>query len=260
MVQACCLPAAVLHRHSFRTSAPMRTLPTAGLLLVYGPALAVALSLASACAESVRRAGQRTMPSPALAEFERRVTAYLALRERLERTLEPLRPELTARELAARQEALLEAVRRARSADSVPLLPEPVAEHVRGVLHAYFGRKASRQAAEEHIGVLPSGPPPTVNARYPSSVPLSTVPPALVATLPRLPHGLQYRLHGDYLIVLDTELSLVVDRIDDALPPYSSPFATPPLAQPRDALSAVPICAPRCASCGRRANRGDLSA
>ena len=58
----------------------------------------------------------------------------------------------------------------------------------------------------------------TVNARYPDVVPLTSVPPQVLQTLPKLTEDLEYRFVGDWLILLDTHAHVVADYIDDALP------------------------------------------
>lgn len=42
-----------------------------------------------------------------------------------------------------------------------------------------------------------------INGRYPGRLPLSTVPPNVLAALPRLPDDLQYRFVGRHLVLLD---------------------------------------------------------
>ena len=42
-----------------------------------------------------------------------------------------------------------------------------------------------------------------VNGRYPDNVPVSTMPPPVLQTLPKLSEGLEYRFVGDDLIILD---------------------------------------------------------
>jgi hypothetical protein len=57
-----------------------------------------------------------------------------------------------------------------------------------------------------------------VNGRYPDSVPLATMPPQVLAQLPRLPDDLEYRFIASRLILLDVHAHIIVDYIDDALP------------------------------------------
>ena len=58
----------------------------------------------------------------------------------------------------------------------------------------------------------------TVNGRYPDTVPLSTVPPEVLQTLPQLAEDLEYRFIGDWLILLDVHAHVMADFIEDALP------------------------------------------
>jgi hypothetical protein len=57
-----------------------------------------------------------------------------------------------------------------------------------------------------------------VNERYPDDVPLSSVPSALLESLPRLPEVLEYRFLGDDLILLDSGARVIVDVIRGVLP------------------------------------------
>ena len=53
------------------------------------------------------------------------------------------------------------------------------------------------------------------NAPYPEGAPLSTVPPDLLAKLPKLPEPLEYRFVGGHLILHDSDASLVVDFLNE---------------------------------------------
>ena len=56
-----------------------------------------------------------------------------------------------------------------------------------------------------------------VNATYPEGKPLSTVPPNVLAALPRLPDDIQYRFVGRHLILFDTRAYVIVDWIPFAI-------------------------------------------
>jgi hypothetical protein len=56
-----------------------------------------------------------------------------------------------------------------------------------------------------------------INDTYPEERPLSTVPPNVLAVLPRLPDDIQYRFVGRHLILLDTRASVILDRIPYAI-------------------------------------------
>ncbi len=64
-----------------------------------------------------------------------------------------------------------------------------------------------------HLGVKVA-----VNATYPKSAPLSTVPPTLLFKLPKLPQELEYRFVGRNLVLLDTEANLIADYLPEVVP------------------------------------------
>ena len=64
----------------------------------------------------------------------------------------------------------------------------------------------------------PSAAKRIVNARYPDTGPLTTVPPQVLQTLPKLTEDLEYRFIGDSLILLDVHAHVIADFIEDALP------------------------------------------
>jgi hypothetical protein len=57
-----------------------------------------------------------------------------------------------------------------------------------------------------------------VNARYPDSVPLSTVPPQVLKGLPELSEELEYRFVGDSLILLDPHAHIIADYMERVFP------------------------------------------
>ncbi len=57
-----------------------------------------------------------------------------------------------------------------------------------------------------------------VNEVYPHHVPLQTMPPTLLLSLPKLPKELDYRLIGHSLVLRDAEANLIVDILPNAIP------------------------------------------
>jgi hypothetical protein len=155
----------------------------------------------------------------ALNEFQKRMEAYLALREDLGKKLEPLKTTTSAADLQARQQALAAALRNARkNAKQGDLVPVPVQEQIRETVKADFKRRSpeAKKAAFEEV---PIGPLPGINKNYPDRAALPTVPPLLLASLPKLPDNLQYRFFGRrHLVILDGDVEIVIDYIQDAVP------------------------------------------
>jgi hypothetical protein len=58
-----------------------------------------------------------------------------------------------------------------------------------------------------------------INGPYPTSLPVTTVPPQVLAALPRLPdEQLEFRFLGTRLILLDGRANMLVDYMERALP------------------------------------------
>lgn len=160
----------------------------------------------------------------AIRAFEDRVSAYASLRRTEEKKLPPLAAaETDAATIRAHDRALGEAVRRARAGARPgdvfvpavrPVLRRLVDEELRG-------DPAQQRTVHEGNPEKVRGAPPVeyaVNASYPEGAPWSTVPPALLARLPRLPDDLQYRFSGRHLLLVDTRARLVVDFLGQAAP------------------------------------------
>jgi hypothetical protein len=53
---------------------------------------------------------------------------------------------------------------------------------------------------------------------YPPDVPLTTMPPAVLAALPKLPEEIRYGFVGRALVLLDEHADIIVDFVPDAFP------------------------------------------
>jgi hypothetical protein len=154
----------------------------------------------------------------AQAEFQKRTLAYLDLRTSLARKLEPLSPTPSASDLQARQQALAAALRTARAgAKHGDMIPEPVQQQICETVRADLKQRAPA-ATRATLEEVPKGRIPTINKSYPEQAALPTVPPLLLAKLPRLPDNLQYRFFGRSVVLLDGDTEIVVDYVQGCLP------------------------------------------
>lgn len=155
----------------------------------------------------------------AIADFQQRLAQYLELRTSLAGKLKPLSPTPDAGELAARQEALSVAVRTARqNAKRGDLVPEPVAQIIAKAVVQDFSKR--RAAVDKAVLKEVPNATPVINKVYPAPEELTTMPPLLLANLPRLPDNLQYRYYGRSVVLLDGDLHIIVDFIPGVLPPH----------------------------------------
>jgi len=164
-----------------------------------------------------------TPPPPSATEttvaFEARLSDYVALHRKLESTLPKLQTQGTPEEAEKHRRtlgALIQSARHdARPGDFFTPGMQALAKRVLGaVLAGPEGRLVRASIMDENPGV----PKLVVNERYPSSLPLSTMPPQVLTKLPKLQEFLEYRFVGSRLILLDTRCDIILDFTDDVLP------------------------------------------
>ncbi|CAN5579983.1 hypothetical protein BH23ACI1_BH23ACI1_28800 [soil metagenome] len=155
----------------------------------------------------------------AMAAFQERIQEYMALHHQLEATLAPLPTEATPEQINKHQLALAQSIRKARrTAQPGDLFNPDVRAVIRTLMgHVFSGPDGSQLKAavmDENPGRLRIG----INDRYPDTVPLSTVPPQVLAGLPKLPPELEYRFIGRALILFDSHAHIIVDIMENAIP------------------------------------------
>ena len=163
-----------------------------------------------------------TADAQALATMNVRLKEYVDLHVKLERSLPNLPKEATPEQIDKNQRAFEKLIREARATAKPGDIFTPEASPViKRLLLTIFGGPDGQQlkaAMKDENPVDPVALKLTVNGRYPDTVPLSTVPPQVLQTLPKLSEDLEYRFIGDWLILLDTHAHVIVDFIDNALP------------------------------------------
>jgi len=158
----------------------------------------------------------------ALATMNERLKEYVALHMKLERSL-PTEPKgATQEQIVKNQRAFETLLRQARATAKPGDIFTPEARPViKRLLATIFGGPDGQQVKASIMDENPVDPVAlklTVNGRYPDTVPLATVPPQVLQTLPKLTEDLEYRFVGDWLILLDTHAHVIADFIDNALP------------------------------------------
>jgi hypothetical protein len=164
-------------------------------------------------------AQQATIGTPGesvVTEFNRRVQEYLAVRQQLAGTLKKLPDKATPLQIDAFQRALSALVAKARTDAKqgdvfVPEMQTFTRGLIRRVLAGPEGPKIRASLMDEN----PMGVKIAVNDRYPDTVPMSTMPPDVLAALPKLPQDIEYRFVGNRLILLDVQSHLIVDFVDN---------------------------------------------
>ena len=151
-----------------------------------------------------------------------RLKEYVDLHVKLEQSLPTLPKDATPEQIDKNQRAFETLVREARATANPGDIFTPEARPIiTRLLATIFGGPDGRQLKASIMDENPVDPVElrlTVNCRYPDTVPLTTVPPQVLQTLPKLTEDLEYRFIGDWLILLDTHAHVIVDFIDNALP------------------------------------------
>jgi hypothetical protein len=158
----------------------------------------------------------------ALATMNDRLKQYVDLHTKIERSLPKLPKEATPQQIDKNQRALEKLVREARATAKPGDIFTPEARPViKRLLASVFGGPDGKQlkaSIMDENQAAPSAAKLTVNGRYPDTVPLTTVPPQVLQTLPKLTEDLEYRFIGDSLILLDVHAHVIADFIEDVVP------------------------------------------
>jgi hypothetical protein len=148
-----------------------------------------------------------------------RVREYVDLHVKIERSLPKLPKEATPEQIDQNQRALGKMVQAPRSTSKPGDIFTPEARPViKRLLANVFGGHDGKQLKDSIMDENPIAVKLTVNSRYPDAVPLTTIPPQVLQTLPKLTEDLEYRFIGDSLILLDGHAHVIADFIEDVLP------------------------------------------
>ncbi len=166
--------------------------------------------LSFALAAGLLAADQKTP----VADFEERVANYMKIHA-------DALTEITRSPSGAatdKGKILADAIRsRRQNAKLGDLFTERISTEFRRLIADSFKHNPQSIRASLKSGELVA-PPVKINDPYPAGVPVQTMPPSLLASLPPLPEPLSYRLAGSTLLLLDAGEKLIVDYIPHALP------------------------------------------
>ena len=150
-----------------------------------------------------------------LKDFSRRVDGYVALHKKLEATLPDLAKQTTPEAIDKHERALAKLIQDARkTAKQGDLFTPAMQRLVRNLLRPVFQGHDGRQIKAEILDNEYKGNVKlAVNGRYPDEVPISTVPPQVLAQLPKLPEELEYRFIQTNLILFDPHSHTIADFV-----------------------------------------------
>jgi hypothetical protein len=158
----------------------------------------------------------------AFQEFQARVKAYVQLRKSVETAVPAAKPTDNPDQIKARRLLLAQKMMVARKdAKRGDIFTREISEEFRKQIRRTFSgregrvlRRTIRQGDPVKLRLL-------VNQTYPEDFPVTTMPPTLLAELPKLPPEVEYRVVGRDFVLQDAELRLVLDFIREGYPkPY----------------------------------------
>lgn len=183
-------------------------------------ALAVLLSCGIATATLDGQEPRVNPDAQVLQDFTKRVQAYMDLHKRLEKKVPPLKTTEDPAKIKASQEALATAIKAERAgAKQGEIFTPEIAALLRRLMYPEVKGEQGAQTrkAMKEDAPAPAQVPIKVNAIYPDAAPLPSVPPNLLASLPKLPEDLEYRVIGQDLILRDVHANLIIDFLPKAI-------------------------------------------
>jgi hypothetical protein len=154
----------------------------------------------------------------ALADFKKRIDAYVALHNKVAKGAPPLKTTDNPEEIVRAQQALLDQLRAARP-DAKPgdIFTPAIKAAFRKVLRPELKGEDGHDVKEILEDDAPPAIPLKVNAKYPEGATRPTVPAKILTSLPTLPEQVEYRIVDGHLVLLDTGAWMVVDYIANAV-------------------------------------------
>jgi len=197
-----------------------------GVILLSSAAIFAACSSENAHANRPPEpAAQSTAPktnpeAELLVDFKKRIDGYMALHDKLKKQAPPLKETKDPAKIIASQEGLAMKIREARKdAKQGDIFTPEIRQLFRRLMYPEVKGPEGRatKAAINEEGDEVKSVPLKVNADYPEKAPLMTVPPNILAALPKLPEVLEYRFVRRNMILLDTHANLIVDFVPNAI-------------------------------------------
>ena len=152
-----------------------------------------------------------------VSDFDRRVKDFVQLRDTLDRDLTKLPDKATPVQIDKHQRELGEAVARSRAqAKQGDVFVSGMQTYIRGVVRRVLGGPEGPRIKASLMDENPMQANVSINGRYPDTIPMSTMPPDVLAALPPLGVDLEYRFVGTRLVLLDIRSHLIIDFVTNA--------------------------------------------
>jgi hypothetical protein len=153
-----------------------------------------------------------------LLDFKSAINAYMELHDKLEKKVPRLKETDDPGAIKASQTALAAELRAARkNAKRGDIFTPAIAAKFRRLMYPELKGEDGADTKAAIKDDAPVGVTLKVNADYPETAALPTVPPNILASLPQLPDDLEYRIIDRHLILRDVDANIIVDFILSAV-------------------------------------------
>ena len=169
------------------------------------------------CAALVAGQERVNPQAEAMGKFSERVNAYLSLQKKVEGKLTSQKETNDPEKIKTHIADLASGIRAARADAKPGDIFDGVSEQFRQSIREDARNRSVRDAFAA-MQEVPKKTVPKVNADYPETAALATVPPLILKRLQRLPDGIEYRFMGRDLILRDTSANIIVDFLHEAVP------------------------------------------
>lgn len=190
------------------------------VLTIHAVALLFAFAACAGATQQAKTTPPRVNPdAAALHDFQQRIDAYLQLHKQAAgKSTAPKESNDTAKIQAARETlaATIQSLR--KDAKPGDIFTPAIRARFRKVTYPEFKGKEGADMKAVMSEDAAAGVPLKVNAKYPEKASVTTMPPNILANLPVLPEGLEYRVVGSALILRDVDANLIVDYMLNAIP------------------------------------------
>ncbi len=152
-------------------------------------------------------------------DVEKRAEKYIDQREKFNGQLPQLSTDSTPEQIIAHKLSLRKLMQSARLSVKQGNVFTPAASRlIKRTIKAEFKGYERTELRQRVLDADTKGVALKINFVYPESKELVEMSPALLLSLPQLPEQLRYRFVGRSLVILDRDISLIIDFMQDALP------------------------------------------
>jgi len=185
-----------------------------------GPAAADARAAARGQVSTTAAAAGVNVQAAVLKDFQTRLDGYIDIHKKAESGGGKLKQTESPAEINNKQDVLAAriAILRADAAHGDIFTPE-----IRTAIRRLLAPELAGEDGRDAKAILKDDAPPSgsvplkINAKYPDGLTRPTLPANLLLNLPQLPKGLEYRIVGKHLVLIDIDANIVVDYIQNAI-------------------------------------------